>query len=367
MSLDVDIQVRRGDLGIRVAFGAEAGETVALLGPNGAGKSTVVAALAGLERIEAGRICLDDVVLDDTARGEHVQAERRPVGVAFQDLLLFPHLSAVENAAFPLRARRLGRAEAGARAATLLDRLGFPGDRRSARPRDLSGGEAQRVSLARALIHEPRLLLLDEPTSSLDVRARAEIRPVLRQTLDAFPGVKLLVTHDPVEAMTLCSRLIVLEGGRVTQAGPPEEMRSAPLTPYVAELVGLNLYSGRLEPLEPGAGRIETAEGDVVVAWPDAAAGAVEGVVATLRPADVALHVDRPNGGSARNVGHGPVTSISVEGERARVRVGSSPPVVAEVTLGSVGRLGLEVGRDVWVSFKAVEVDIRLPAGTLAE
>jgi molybdate transport system ATP-binding protein len=366
MSLGVDILMLRGSLDIRAAFGVAAGETIALIGPNGAGKSAVIAALAGLEPIEAGRIHLDDAVLDDRDDGRHTPAERRPVGVAFQDLLLFPHLSAVDNAAFPLRARGRGRGEAEARAVSLLDRLGFPAHRRGARPRDLSGGEAQRVSLARALIHEPRLLLLDEPTSSLDVRSRAELRPVLRETLDGFSGMTVLVTHDPVEAMTLATHLVVLENGRVTQAGTAEEMRRSPRTSYVAELVGLNLYAGRLEPLEPGAGRLVTTEGDLVVAWPNIEPGTVQGVVATLRPADVVLHSEPPSAASARNVGQGVVTSISVEGDRARVRVGSSPPVVAEVTLGSIARLGLDVGQDVWVSFKAVELHVRLPAGTLA-
>jgi molybdate transport system ATP-binding protein len=367
MSLRADIRVRRKDLLVAAAFEAAPGETLALLGPNGAGKSTVVAALAGLERVEAGRISLEGTVLDDPGDGIHVPPEQRPIGVVFQDLLLFPHLSAEGNVAFPLRARGIPKAKANARAAALLDRLGLPRERRGAVPGDLSGGEAQRVAIARALIHEPRLLLMDEPTSALDVRAKAELRPLLQRTLDAFPAVRVLVTHDPVEAMTLGSRLVVLEEGRVTQSGSAEEMRQAPRTQYVAELVGLNLFSGRLEPLEPGAGRLETDAGDVVVAWPHSLDGPVDGVVATLRPADVSLHVDRPDGGSARNVVRGTVTSISVEGERARVRVGSAPPVVAEITLGSVGRLGLAVGQDVWVSFKAVEVDIRLPAGTLAE
>jgi molybdate transport system ATP-binding protein len=367
MSLAVDIRVQQGTLLVRAAFDAAPGETLALLGPNGAGKSTVVAALAGLQRVDGGRISLEGTVLDDAADGLHVPPEQRPIGVVFQDLLLFPNLSAVRNVAFPLRARGTQKTKAHDRAAALLDRLGFPRERHAAVPRDLSGGEAQRVAIARALIHEPRLLLMDEPTSALDVRAKAEIRPLLQRTLDAFPAVRVLVTHDPVEAMTLGSRLVVLEEGRVTQSGTAEEMRQAPRTPYVAELVGLNLFSGRLEPLELGAGRLETDVGDVVVAWPHSVDGPVDGVVATLRPADVSLHVERPDGGSARNVVQGPVTSISVEGERARVRVGSAPPVVAEITLGSVGRLGLAVGRDVWVSFKAVEVDIRLPASTLAE
>jgi molybdopterin-binding protein len=273
-------------------------------------------------------------------------------------------MDALENAAFPLRARGTPKGDARKRATDLLARLGFPSGRLRAKPESLSGGETQRVALARALIHHPRLLLLDEPTSSLDVAARGAIRPLLREILEAFDGVRVLVTHDPVEAMTLADRIVVLEDGRVSREGTPDELRDSPRTPYVAELVGLNLYSGTLEPLEPGAGRLRTADGDLIVAWPpaaDPASGPVAGVTALLRPADVTLHTTRPDGGSARNLLQGRVASISREGDRARVRIASRPPVVAEITLGSVDRLGLTERREVWAGCKAVEIRLELP------
>jgi molybdate transport system ATP-binding protein len=279
------------------------------------------------------------------------------VGVVFQDLLLFPHLTALENVAFPLRARGLPRAEARERSARLLDRLGV-GGRSGARPRDLSGGEAQRVALARALVAEPALLLLDEPLSALDVGARARIRDLLREELARFPGVRVLVTHDPVEASTLADRLVLLEDGRVTQIGSPEEIRTAPKSRYAADLVGVNAFRGRLEPIEEGAGRITTPDGDVIVPWPDGFEGGE--AIGLLRPADVTLSLEPPEG-SARNVLRGRVGSVAVEGDRARVRVASSPPLVAEVTLGSVDRLGLREGVQVWASFKAVEVQVLSP------
>jgi molybdate transport system ATP-binding protein len=356
MSLHAEIRVERDGFTLDASLDAEAGQTVALLGPNGSGKSTFVRALAGLEETDAGVVELDGVDLSV------VPAERRPVGMVFQDLRLFPRLSAVENAAFPLRARGQAKTQARTRARDLLETLGLPANRMGTRPPDLSGGEAQRVALARALIGEPTLLLLDEPTSSLDVRARAELRPLLRATLTTFPGVRVLVTHDPVEAMTLADRLVVFEGGRVTQTGTPAEIRQAPRSSYVADLVGLNLYAGRLEPLDEGAGRLITDGGELIVAWPAGAARTVtEGVIATLRPADVVLHTSRPEGGSARNVLRGPIDAVSVEGERARVRIASAPPIVAEVTLGSVARLGLLEGADVWASCKAVELALQLP------
>jgi len=343
-------------------LGAAPGETVALLGPNGAGKSTLVAALAGIDPPTRGRVDLDGKTLDDVALGRHVPPEGRPVGVVFQDRLLFPHLTAIENVAFPLRARGAQRREARSRAAGLLARLGLA-ERAEAHPADLSGGEAQRVALARALIHEPQLLLLDEPLASLDVRARRNVRALVRRELLAFPGIRLLVTHDPVEAMSLADRMVLVEEGRITQIGTPAEVRAAPRTQYAAELVGVNLFAGRLEPLEAGAGRIVTPEGDVVVAWPPDAER-VEAVIGMLRPADVSLHVQQPEGASARNVFHGIVGSVSVEGERARVRIDCSPPLVAEVTLGSVERLGIREGTQLWASFKAVEVRVEVQTET---
>ena len=352
MSLDVDVTVRRGEFSVRAAFRAEPGETVALLGPNGSGKSTIVSAVAGLAPSVEGWIELEGAVLDGD--GTHVAPEERPIGVVFQDLLLFPHLSAVENVAFPLRARGVPRSDASARAAELLARLG-DGARAEARPRDLSGGEAQRVALARALIAEPTLLLLDEPLSALDVGARARVRDLIREELARFEGVRIVVTHDPVEAATLADRLVLLEDGRVTQIGSPEEVRTSPRSRYAADLVGLNAFSGRLEPLEDGAARLVTDDGEVVVPWADGTDGTE--VMALLRPIDVTLSPEPPTG-SARNVFGGAVMSIVVESDRARVRLASAPPLVAEVTLGSIERLGLREGMRVWASFKAVEVQV---------
>jgi molybdate transport system ATP-binding protein len=364
--LEVDVSVQRDGFRLEAAFDAAAGETIALLGPNGSGKSTVVSILAGLIEPDRGRVALDGSVLDDAVT--HTAPEDRAVGVVFQDRVLFPHLSALENVAFPLRARGVPRSEARRRARELLDRFEID-DRAGAKPSELSGGEAQRVALARALIAEPRLLLLDEPTSSMDVAARARFRPLLTETLRSFSGVRVLVTHDPVEATTLGDRLVVLEDGRVTQTGSPEDFRRAPRTAYAAELVGVNLFEGRLERLADGAGRLVTANGDVTVGWPPGASEPTDGVIGVLRPAHVSLHRERPQG-SARNVFEGEIIEIAIEGDRGRVRLRSHPPLVAEITIGSVDRLGLVERAVVFASFKAVEVELLLPndtpAGTLA-
>jgi molybdate transport system ATP-binding protein len=351
--LDVDVTVRQGEFEVAAGFRAGAGETVALLGPNGSGKSTLVRAIAGLVAPSEGRIALDGTILDD-AGSVRLSPERRPIGVVFQDLLLFPHMGVLENVAFPLRARGAGRTEARVRAARLLERLDVA-HRSRASPPDLSGGEAQRVALARALVAEPALLLLDEPLSALDVGARARVRDVVRSELRGFPGVRVLVTHDPVEASMLADRLVLLEDGRVTQVGTPEEIRTFPRSRYAADLVGINSFQGRFEPIEEGAGRISTTDGEVIASWPEGFEGGA--VIGLLRPSDVTLSLEPP-AGSARNVLRGRVSSVSVEGDRARLRVDTSPPVVAEVTLASVDRLGLREGVPVWASFKAVEVQV---------
>jgi molybdate transport system ATP-binding protein len=361
MVLEAEIEVRRGDVTVAVAFSAGDGETLALLGPNGAGKTTIVETIAGLVPGARGRILLDDVPIHD------LPPERRPIGIAFQDGVLFPHLSVLENVAFPVRARGARSRAPRAQARDLLERLA-PGIDPGAKPGTLSGGERQRVALARALAGTPRVLVLDEPLSAVDVSARADLRALLRRTLRDFEGPRLLVTHDPIEAMTLADRVVILEDGRITQTGTPEEIRDAPRTRYASDLVGMNLFAGRLTPLEAGAGELQTADGVVTVPWPAGiAVGPVDDVLATLRPADVALHTARPEG-SARNVVQGVVEEVAILGDRARVRLTSSPRLVAEITTGSAARMAIQTGTLVWASFKAVEVDLmveRGPADTL--
>jgi molybdate transport system ATP-binding protein len=356
MSLEADLAVERPGFNVEVSLSVGDGETLGLLGPNGAGKSTVVEALAGLVPLAAGRIVLDGRPIED------LPPERRPIGVAFQDGLLFSHMTATDNVAFPLRARSTGTRAARARAGDLLARLA-PSVRADARPGALSGGERQRVALARALAHEPRLLLLDEPLSAVDVRARGDLRQLLREVTDGFAGPCILVVHDPVDALTLADRIAILEDGRLVQTGTPDEIRRAPRTPYAADLVGVNLFHGTLEPLDDGSGRLSTPAGAIAVAWPeDLERSVLTDVLATLRPADVALHRARPEG-SPRNVLEGDVAEVAVHGERARVRLRSAPPVVAEITMGSVRRLGIREGLRAFASFKAVEVGLLVPSG----
>jgi molybdate transport system ATP-binding protein len=290
---------------------------------------------------------LDGRILEDAAAGAWVPTEQRPIGFVFQDYLLFPHLSALENVAFGLRARGLGRAEARRRARAWLDRVGLAAHA-GTRPRALSGGQAQRVALARAMVADPRLLLLDEPLAALDAATRSEVRRDLRRHLATFDGTRLLVTHDPLEAVALADRLVVLEGGRVTQTGSPAEVSAQPRSRYVAELVGVNLYRGRAD------GRnVRLADGGTVVAA-DLHHGEV---FAAVHPHAVALHRRVPEG-TPRNVWAGTADSLEVIGDRVRVRVAGTVPIVAEVTPAAASELGLADGGQVWATVKATEVTV---------
>ncbi|MDQ0745428.1 molybdate transport system ATP-binding protein [Clavibacter sp. B3I6] len=240
------VVVERAAFRLDVDLGVPVGSVAAVVGPNGAGKSTLLRALAGLVPLTAGRVALDGRVLEEVGAGPAVRipAEGRGAGVVFQDHLLFPHLTALANVAFGLRAQGVPRADADDRARALLDRLGIAqlADRRPAR---LSGGQSQRVALARALVLEPPLLLLDEPMAALDAGTRLDVRDLLAEELRRFGGAAVLVTHDPVDALALADRIHVLEGGRVVQEGAPAEVAARPATAYVARLVGMNRIEGR--------------------------------------------------------------------------------------------------------------------------
>jgi molybdate transport system ATP-binding protein len=348
MSLDAAVALKLGPLALDVALEAAPCETVVLLGPNGAGKTTVLRVIAGLLPLDSGHVALDGVALDDPGTGAWTPPEHRRVGYVFQDHALFPHLTALENVAFGLRARGVRRPEARGRARAWLERVGVA-SHAAARPRALSGGQAQRVALARALAPEPRVLLLDEPLAALDATARIDTRRELRRHLGAHDGVRVVVTHDPVDAMTLGDRVVVIEEGRVVQAGPLGELRERPRSRYVADLVGVNLYRGSAD----GRGTIRIPDHGELVA----AAQAVGDVFAVVPPRAVALHRHEPEG-TPRNVLGGTVEHLDVEGDRVRVIVTGSVPVTAEVTPAAVTELELTPGTPVWASIKATEITV---------
>ncbi|RCG29489.1 ABC transporter ATP-binding protein [Sphaerisporangium album] len=314
------------------------GEVLALLGPNGAGKTTALRALAGLAALsEGGRIGLDGRPLHD------LPAELRPIGMVFQDYLLFPHLSALDNVAFGPRCHGASKAEARRTAAALLERVGLSAHA-SARPGTLSGGQAQRVALARALAVGPRLLLLDEPLAALDAHTRLEIRSQLRRHLDDFDGAAVLVTHDPLDAMVLADRLVVVEDGAIVQTGPPAEVARRPRTDYVARLVGLNLYRGtasdrRVEVGGMSFSVVEHLQGPAFVAF---------------SPAAVALYRARPDG-TPRNLWQARIEGIERHGDNVRVHLEGPITAFADITPAAVADLDLTPGQAIWASVKATE------------
>ncbi|MBX6389740.1 MAG: ABC transporter ATP-binding protein [Frankia sp.] len=330
-----------------VALTVPPGTVTALLGPNGAGKTTLLRALAGLLPIDAGQISIAGRVVDDPAAGVLVPARHRAVGMVFQDYLLFPHLSALDNVAFGPRSRGASRAASRQEARRWLERFGLA-ELAGRRPGALSGGQAQRVALARALAGEPRLLLLDEPLAALDAATRLAVRAGLRRHLTDFAGPSVLVTHDPVEAMVLADDVVIIESGRVVQQGPPAEVARRPRTSYVARLVGLNLYRG-----EARAGTVHLPDGGAIAIADTAVAGPV---LAALRPSAVVVGLTEPHG-SARNTLVGTVTGMEPLGGRVRLAIEASAPVLADVTAAAVAELRLTPGMTVWASFKATDVD----------
>ncbi|HEX6194344.1 MAG TPA: ABC transporter ATP-binding protein [Jiangellaceae bacterium] len=345
MSLTASVAVRRGAFRLDVELSVAGGEVVALLGPNGAGKSTLLAVLAGLLRPDEGRIELDGDLVVDTVARVHVPARDRHAGLVLQDYLLFPHMSALENVAFGPRARGVRRGAARDTAARLLDRMGLT-EYANRRPRELSGGQQQRVALARALAVEPRLLLLDEPLAALDVGTRPAVRAGLRRHLEAYGGSTIVVTHDPLEALVLGERIIVLEHGQVVQEGPPEHVARHPRTDYVARLVGLNLLRGDASGLRARVG----PDAEVVLAHD--ASGPVH---VAFPPAAVTLSLREP-AGSARNAWRGTVADVERHGDLVRVTVDGPVPLLADVTPLAVAELSLAPGVDVWAAVKATEI-----------
>lgn len=350
-ALDADITLTRGGFQLVVEVAVATGGLVAVVGPNGAGKSTLLRVLAGLEPVEEGRVVLDGLIVDEPAAGTWVPPERRSVGAVFQRPLLIPHLSALDNVAFPLRAGGVRRGEARKQAAGWLERMGA-GSCGGRRPATLSGGQAQRVALARALVRGPRVLLLDEPLAAVDAEGRAGFRRELRGCLEQFGGVRLMVTHDPAEALSFASQVIVIEGGRVTQAGAPAELRSRPATPYVAALVGVNTFAGNLR-----SGCVEIEGGAALVTASEGVTPSRE-VTAIVHPRAVSIHRERPQG-SPRNVWEATVVGLFLHNGIVRVQLTGVVPLVSDLTPAAVSELGLAPGVGVWASVKATEVEVQ--------
>jgi molybdate transport system ATP-binding protein len=355
----LDLRVTLVERGIDLDLAVRPGEVVALLGANGAGKSTLLSLISGLIRPDSGRITLDDEVMVDVGRGVWVPPHRRGVVLLAQQALLFPHLTAAANVSFGPRSRGAGRKAAKAEAMRWLDAVDA-GEFADRRPVQLSGGQAQRIAIARALAADPALLLLDEPMAALDVGVAPALRQLLRRVLRDTGRTALLVTHDLIDAMSLADRVVVLDAGRIVEDGPTRTVLTEPRSPFAARIAGVNLISGA----DDDHGLV-TAAGVRVQGMRDPSCVVGQRAVAVFSPAAVAVHLTAPTG-SPRN--HFLVTIAEIEPRGELIRLHSpdiasgTGALIADITAAAAADLDLVPGKQVYYAVKATEVQI-YPAG----
>jgi molybdate transport system ATP-binding protein len=328
-------------------------ERIAILGPNGAGKSTMLAVLAGILKPDSGRAELDGRILFDLgARSRRwVPPYARSVSLLAQDPLLFPHLSVLDNVAFGPRAAAQRTRQARSTASHWLEEVGAAefADRK---PAQLSGGQAQRVAIARALAANPRLLLLDEPMAALDVGAAPLLRRVLRRVLAERSAI--IVTHDPLDALLLTQRVLVLDHGRVVEAGPTADVLRHPRTAFTARIAGLNMILGTAE-----TSGVRHAGGQLIEGVQRTRTLLGEPAIAVFPPSAVSVYLDHPHG-SPRNTVPVIITEFEPRDDQVRVRADTrtGQTLTADVTTPVIGELDLYPGKEVFYSVKATAVTI---------
>ena len=340
--MTLHLEARIAERGFDLCLAVAEGETLAVLGPNGAGKSTLLSILAGLLRPDSGRAELDGTPLFDLSNGHWLPPHRRGISLLAQEPLLFPHLSALDNVAFGPRSVGRTRAKARASARQWLTAV-EAAELGDSRPAQLSGGQAQRIAIARALAPEPRLLLLDEPLAALDVAVAPTVRRMLRTVLAGRTAI--LVTHEVLDALTLADRVVVLDDGAIVERGATAEVLQRPRHPFTAGLAGLNLLTGvrTATGLRMADGAVVTGPGTGAIGVPAAAAA---------RPAAMGVQLEKTAG---PNVFAVTVQDLEPRGDSVRVR---SASMVADISPGRAAALGLTPGLTVWFTVPETEVTV---------
>ncbi len=344
---------------IRAAFtlSTETPNVTVLFGPSGAGKTTVLRCLAGLERPDAGFIRMDGEAWCDASSGLHRPPQQRDLGFVFQDGALFPHLSAAGNLAYPLAG--VSRLERALRVQAMVELLGLGGLERR-RPGELSGGERQRVSLGRALIRRPRLVLLDEPLTALDRPARDALRNDLRRVFREMAIPVLLVTHDRDEAILLGDRMLMLQDGEIQQEGPPAEVFTRPRTAALAEAVGIGtVVKARVLGREGGLVRLQAGSAELLAPCEEPLG---EWVHACIRGEGIAVEKaaehDGPSDSSPRNRLRAIITGLEPKGPLVRLHLDCGFPLEALVTTWACEDLALKEGDTVLARIKATAIHL---------
>jgi molybdate transport system ATP-binding protein len=351
LTLTARFRKRLADFTVDVDVAAAPGVTI-VFGESGAGKSTLLRCVAGVSRPDDGRIAIGDHLVFDAASRIDVAPARRRVGFVFQQLALFPHMSAADNIAYGLarvpKADRRARIDAVARSfriAHVLDR----------RPADISGGERQRVGLARSLVGDPEILLLDEPLSALDHATQSRIIEDLLRWNEARRIPVLYVTHSQREVFALGRRVLLLEAGRIVADGPPQEVMNAPAHERHAELIGYeNVLDGVIATLRPEAGvmAVSLAGGAAQLETPLVDGRVGDAVLVAVRAGDILLAAHRPSGLSARNVVRATIESLRRTGAFVAVFASCGAVLEAHVTQSACQELGLREGGEVWLVIK---------------
>ena len=350
----VRVEARLEHRGVDLDVDLDDGEVLAVLGPNGVGKSTLLQMIAGLLRPDHGRIELGGTAVTDTSTGTFVPAHARGVAMLTQQPMLFPHMTVAANVGYAPRCRGRSRSAARAAARHWLEAVGAA-DLADRRPAQLSGGQAQRVAVARALAAEPRLLLLDEPMAALDVTAAPALRRLLREILRRDGRTAIIVTHDLLDALAVADKVIVIEDGRVVERGPVRRVLTAPRSDFAARIAGINLIPGVMSDSDG----LRTAWGTHIVGVGDVAAATQ--AIALFRPSTVAVHLDPPHA-SPRNVIEVTIAELEIHGTTVRIRGVDQPDggtgLAADITATAAADLDLEPGRTVHFVVKAHEVQL---------